>query len=231
MFSSWNAAILTALVITVVGTGFNVTPTQAADSQPVIEASPVIAQPVTSIPSPQVAPEPAPITYTPDQQDAIDWATSRLEMVGLQVPETDIRFYPTAESCGHHDGLYQQIDGRHVLSICVRDGDSAHITMFRRRTVAHELVHAWEHENLDDHDREELMALLDTDVWYSADVEWKDRGGERLAETIVWGLFDQRHRPVLVDQPCHELHRDFIAITGHTALGPYENFCSPTDQP
>jgi len=216
---AWNTAVLTALVIAVIGTDFGVEQTEAAE--PLIDQR---SEPVPLVPP---APEPIPITYSPDQQDAIDWAISRFEMVGLDVPEAEIHFYPTAESCGHHDGLYEQIDGRHVLSICVRDGSSAHVTMFRRRTVAHELAHAWEHENLDERDREDLMTLLDTEVWYSADVEWKDRGGERLAETIVWGLFDQRNRPVLVDQPCHEMHRDFIEITGHTALGPFENFCSP----
>ena len=226
MPTSWNTVILTAILIALVGSAFDVEQTKAAETEPTAVVS-FDRRPLDSTPEPPANADTTPVSYSAPEQDAIDWAVSRFEMIGLELPEAEINFYPTAESCHHSDGLYEQIDGRHVLSICVRDGNSHHQTMFRRRTIAHELAHAWEHENLDEQDREELMALLDTEVWYSADVAWKDRGGERLAETIVWGLFDQRNRPVLIDQPCHELHRDFIAITGQNALGPIENYCSP----
>jgi len=187
----------------------------------------VVAPGVDRPPPTPVEPDQTRVAYTPAQQEAIDWAVGRFELIGFELPEVEISFFPTTESCRHADGLYQQIDDRHVLSICVREWDTAANTMHRRRTVAHELAHAWEHENLDEHAREELMAVLDVEAWYSADVTWKDRGGERLAETIVWGLFDQPRRQVLIDQPCAELHRDFIAITGHTALGPISGNCAP----
>lgn len=213
MPAPWNA-LLTASLVVLLGVG----------------PSPGRQEQIPDTPEPTLEPAPA-VSYSPSQRDAIDWAHRRFELAGLELPATEITFYPTTESCEYAEGLYEQVDGRHILSICVPEGDTAARTLLRRRTVAHELAHAWEHETLDAGDREHLMTLLETDVWYSADAAWKDRGGERLAETIVWGLYDQRRRPVRIDQPCNELHRDFIAITGRLALGPFDNHCSLDHQP
>ena len=70
------------------------------------------------------------------------------------------------------------------------------------------------------------MEIVDAQDWYAPESAWKQRGAERFAETIVWGRWDQRRRPTLIDVSCRELHADFRSITGSTAPGPLEQICA-----
>lgn len=174
--------------------------------------------PVRAVPAPAVA-------LTPADREVVEWAMSRFALVGLDMPVVEISFHDDTESCQGYDGVYEGSRLGPRVRVCIPDRGTFASTLERRRTLAHELAHAWEQANLDDDDRVELLAHLDADGWYAPEVAWEHRGAERFAETIVWRLYDQRRRPTLIDVHCRELHADFLTITGTTALGPIEPVC------
>lgn len=161
----------------------------------------------------------------PAENELVAWATDRFALVGLDLPDVDVTFHDHTEPCKWNQGIYRGGRGVHRVEICVPDHGTFASDLHRRRTLIHELAHAWEHANLDESGRERLLTVLDAEAWFTADLVWEDRGGERFAETIVWGLYDQLRRPTLIDAPCAEIHADFQFITGHSALGPIEPLC------
>lgn len=164
---------------------------------------------------------------TPKERSLLQWASDRFALVGLELPDVDVSFHDDARPCNGHEGIFHGDGVRPRLQVCVPDRGTSASDLWRQRTLIHELAHAWEHVNLDDADRSELLEVLDADRWFSNDLTWDERGGERFAETIVWGLYDQLRRPVLIDGSCQELHADFQYITGHTAPGPLAEVCTP----
>lgn len=162
---------------------------------------------------------------TPDERDMIAWARGRFALVGLDLPELDISFHEDTRFCGGHDGVYRHDQGRPRVRICVPDPGTFAFTLHRKRTLIHEFAHAWEQANFEDEDRRDLLAILDADDWYAPEAPWEQRGAERFAETLVWGLYDQIRRPTLIEVSCPQVHANFRAITGTTALGPLEARC------
>lgn len=162
---------------------------------------------------------------TADEQATVAWVRSRFAAAGLDLPDVGISFHDRTEPCKGNQGLYIGGGRRPAVRVCVADHGTLATTQHRRRTLTHELAHVWEQANLDDGDRAELLPVLDVEGWYSPDAAWDERGAERLAETIVWGLYDQLHRPTLIEGSCPDLHADFRLITGRRALGPLEAFC------
>jgi hypothetical protein len=162
---------------------------------------------------------------TVEEQELVSWAYARFELVGMELPSVDISFHDDTDACGGVHGRFRGSgDDRKVL-VCVRDAGTFATRLERQRTLVHELAHAWDHANLDDEARRHLLPVVDAHGWYAADADWDERGVERFAETIVWGLYDQLRRPVLIDVSCAELHADFRVITGTTAPGPLERAC------
>lgn len=165
---------------------------------------------------------------TAAERNLVEWAEGRFAIVGLRLPDVEVVFHDDTESCGGHPGRFRGSADRRIVAICVPDSGTFHSQLQRRRTLVHELAHAWDYAHLDSEDHARLLTTLDAVDWYGPDAEWDERGVERFAETIVWGLYDQRRRPTMIDVACAELHADFIAITGSRAPGPLEPVCEPT---
>jgi hypothetical protein len=157
--------------------------------------------------------------------ETLRWVAGRFSLVDLEVPDVEIAFHPSSEDCGWNDGRYRSDGHTRLVDICVPDHGTFASDLHRRRTLVHELAHAWDDVNLTDDDRSSLLSVVGGDAWYDTDVDWGARGAERFAETIVWGLYDQRRRPTKVDVPCADLHRAFVEITGHEPPGPLEPIC------
>ena len=164
-------------------------------------------------------------TLSPTEQELLEWAIQRFAAIGWTLPEVEISFSDETRRCNYHQGIMRRHHGRRHVVICVPDHGTAASKLWRQRTLIHELAHAWDFANLDDNDRSHLLGVLGTEHWLSRDQPWEERGAERFAETITWGLYDQLRRPVLIDVSCHELHVDFKSITGTAALGPIERVC------
>lgn len=209
--------ILTIVASLVLSSGVALLPVSGASSPP--DSSPAQTPPAGDGATPDGA------ALTPGESELLEWATARFLLVGLHLPEVDLSFHDDTEVCGFDDGIYRDQDGRHRLLICVPDRGTFASNLERQRTLVHELAHAWDQANLDDLDRQKLLPILDAEDWYAPDEAWEDRGAERFAETIVWGLYDQLRRPKLIDTPCAELHADFHSITGHSAPSPVADGC------
>jgi hypothetical protein len=163
---------------------------------------------------------------TPAERQLVAWARERFALVGLDLPDVEVSFHDDAEVCDWNEGIYYLEGGVHRAQICIPDHGTFASDLHRSRTVIHELAHAWQRAILDDEDRQRLLLVLDAEAWSTSDLAWEDRGSERFAETIVWGLYDQLRRPTLIDASCAELHADFLFITGHPAPGPVEPVCA-----
>ena len=165
-------------------------------------------------------------TLTPAERQLVESATQRFALVGLDLPDVEVSFHDDIEACGWNEGIYHGNGGVHQVQVCVRDRGTFASDLNRSRTLIHELAHAWEQASLDDTDRHQLLSVLDAEAWVTSDLAWEDRGAERFAETIVWGLYDQLRRPILISGSCAELHADFQLITGYSAPGPLEPVCA-----
>ncbi len=205
------------------------TPTDASPHSPSDprQNAAVMASRGAAIP-PRGAPEPAWSglnSLSVDEREIVRWAHGRFLLVGLEVPDVEIVFHPHSGDCNWNEGTYRSGDETRRIDVCVPDHGTSHSDLQRRRTVMHELAHAWDDVNLTEDDRDMLLPVLGAQEWYGPDLDWTTRGVERFAETIVWGLYDQRRRPTKINVPCAELHRAFVEITGHEPLGPIELAC------
>lgn len=196
------------------------------DADPARHNSRTIVLPLGDAPS--RADATAAVALTSDERELVRWAVGRFDQIGFELPDVRVSFHEDSAPCGGHAGRYVMSDGLALISICVPDLDTFAFDLLRRRTLVHELAHAWDAANLDDAARAELLPVVDSAAWSAPESDWHRRGSERFAETIVWGLYDQLRRPVDIDVPCAELHADFVRITGSHALGPIEPVCRPT---
>jgi hypothetical protein len=56
--------------------------------------------------------------------------------------------------------------------------------------MLHELAHIWLESRLDAADRGWYLEPTGLSTWLGAEVIWSERGGERAAEVLMWGLLD-----------------------------------------
>ena len=156
-----------------------------------------------------------------DEQILVDWARDRFADAGLELPDVTVRFDPSKELCGNAEGLYHhEADGERVVTICARESDSFAAQLYRRRTLLHELGHAWDFANLTAEDHDELGRVLGAESWNDSDDVWADRGVESFAETFVFALLDQSARQLKVSIDCADLLSAFSGATGALPLGP-----------
>ena len=162
-----------------------------------------------------------------EQATLVDWVLDRFHQADLRLPATiQIEFDPSTERCGGQTGICHP-DGNppHVV-VCQPTGDYELQRMNQRITLLHEVGHLW-HRAQGDGTAWPDMAAIVGGVPTSPDAPWSDRMVERVAVVISWGLMNQYRRPVPTDQPCAELYRQFVELTGHRPLGPLEAVCLP----
>ena len=159
------------------------------------------------------------------ERNAVRWAVGQFESAGLELGSVEISFSTDSADCNGEQGVYRLSSGQHSVVVCVPDLEGAAIDHRRRRTLLHELAHAWDHMTLTEADRRDLRQRFGSDDWYAPDRPWEERPVEQLAETLTWGLLGQSRRPLLIDRACDQVHADFRAVTGRGPLGPVEALC------
>ncbi len=115
---------------------------------------------------------------TAEQQGFVDWATSRYERAGLDLPDVTVTFHDASVDCQGFGGLY--IPSTRDVRIC----------QMVKTTIIHELAHAWIETTFDATDRQSFMAQRDLETWADLGYEWAELGAEQAAEVITWGLMD-----------------------------------------
>lgn len=117
---------------------------------------------------------------TADVSERVEWAAGRFAAAGLELPEIEMYIHSDDAVCHGADGL-TRMSGRPIrIDVC-----NPH-----RLILLHELAHAWDAVALDDTTRRAFMEILGLGVWNDRSVPWKERGVERLAEVMVWGLHE-----------------------------------------
>ena len=116
---------------------------------------------------------------TTEQQALVDWAASRFERLGLDLPDVTVTFHDASVECRGFGGLY--IPSTRQIRIC----------QMVNTTIVHELAHAWIETTFDETDRQDFMAQRGLEVWADPGYEWSELGAEQAAEVITWGLMDR----------------------------------------
>jgi hypothetical protein len=152
----------------------------------------------------------------------VRWALGRFDAARL--PRPSVATVTFATGTGRCLGIAGTVtagpEGPEVL-LCFDDAGvcaDARCTTFRltaRMTVLHELAHVWEADQLDAVDRERYLARTGLATWMGADAPWSQRGGERSAEVVMWGLLDHDIPLVRLDASSRqELVTEFRQLTG-----------------
>jgi hypothetical protein len=119
-------------------------------------------------------------------EQLVAWAVERYEMAGISLPDVVAYFHPyepTAAHCSGAGGLWSTVGGgRHRVDICAIGEGS------RRRTLLHELAHAWTNDNLTVAQRQEFVARRGLQVWIDDEVDWGLLGTEHASVIMTWGL-------------------------------------------
>jgi hypothetical protein len=159
------------------------------------------------------------VVGTSEDLEDLAWAQARLSAAGLEVPEMDIEFHDDAEPCEGNMGTMRTADdGSPVLRVCA-DHDKPDVRRsWRRRTLVHELAHAWEARTLEDATRRAFLELRGLTEWNDRSMPWSQRGIEHAAEIITWGIGDPQWRfDARPQSSCAEMAAGYELLTGTTA--------------
>jgi hypothetical protein len=145
-----------------------------------------VAESMTPSPEPAASPVTVEGQLDPDQERLVDWAIGRYVAAGLEPPPVTLAFSSTGEPCDGHPGLFRDHPAPRI-DLCPSgqlDGTAA------KKTILHELGHAWADAYLTEDDRREFLALRGLEVWSGPAAPWELRGTEHAAEVLAWALFD-----------------------------------------
>ena len=117
-------------------------------------------------------------SFTPEQQELVDFAFSQFELAAIELPAVGISFRSDNADCFGYGGVY--MTNELTVRICQPS----------KTTMVHELAHAWVEASLDDSDRQSFLELRGLSTW-TAGTEWDQRGAEQAAEIITWAVMDE----------------------------------------
>jgi hypothetical protein len=124
---------------------------------------------------------------TDEQQELVDWALGRFTESRLDLPEVKIQFHPSSLECLGREGIY------------FLKTQSLQMCSLSKRTMLHELAHAWADHAMNSEERQAFIDYRGLESWNARDEAWAQRATEHIAEIIAWALMDVPiHVPDLV---------------------------------
>jgi hypothetical protein len=177
--ASFTASLAIAALAAIATTAPLALDTRGPGAAPPAATAPAAAvQSSAAAGSPEPAALPPVITYaeppTDEQRKIVEWSVARYAEAGLALPSVEISFPPT---CGGKAGRY--FVGQAKIEVC----------KVHRKTVLHELAHAWDDST--SIDRDGFLRERGLDHWYEQPADrCHDSGGEQLALILTWGLMD-----------------------------------------
>jgi hypothetical protein len=145
---------------------------------------------------------------TPAQQVMARRAVERFTVEGMDLPSLEVRFHRTPAGCGDRMGSYR--DGE--ADIC-----GTHVNSMSRRTLLHEMAHAWVDAHVSADLEARFLRLRQLETWNDHAVDWEERGTEHAAEIISWALDGQgtgTERPSIPRNDPEELAAGYELLTG-----------------
>ena len=116
------------------------------------------------------------------------WAIDRFDQAGLELPPLSVSFHDDRTGCEGYVGYFRPGTPARI-DICGFNWDRFLVTP--KKTILHELAHAWSHQTLDSEMRNRFLDTRGLDTWQDKSVAWEEQGIEHAAEVIAWGLMDQ----------------------------------------
>jgi len=169
-----------------------------------------------------------PTTSLTDRQwSMVAWARDRFEAAGLDLPPVDVTFPADRAGCHGTDGRWEHRDGEaDRIMVCITHDKPTVEDEWQRRTLVHELAHAWAGSTLDETDRQHFLALRGLAAWNDPSDEWGRRGTEHAAEIISWGIIDQQiHLWKLPNATCPAMTAGYRLLTGMMPATGVEESC------
>jgi Zn-dependent peptidase ImmA (M78 family) len=117
-----------------------------------------------------------------------EWALARFERAGLRLPPLAIAFHDVKQPCDGHFGFYRSGTPAQI-DICGFNWNRFLTTP--KKTILHELGHAWAGANLTEESREDFIRFRGLDTWGDDQTPWQEQGSEQAAEIIAWALMDK----------------------------------------
>ncbi|MDF1595751.1 MAG: hypothetical protein P1T08_06600 [Acidimicrobiia bacterium] len=137
--------------------------------------------------------EPVHSPVDPEAAALMTWARTRFEAAGLTLPDVTLFVHESRDSCDGNVGLFKGSDAGGEVHLCTED-----MNLVKRRTLLHELGHAWTLQHLSGEDISSFLALRGLEHW-SEPAPWYHRGIEHAAEIMAWGLYDTELRVVTIE--------------------------------
>ena len=148
---------------------------------------------------------------------AYAWTQDLFAAAGFEQPATAIEFFASDEECGGARGRAWFNDtGTTTIAICATHDNPEVETTWRKRTLLHEIAHAWIDQNVSPEDLDAFTELRGLERWSDRDVNWEDRATEHAAEIFMWGLQDGDYNvDFRIDaSSCSELAAGYELLTG-----------------
>lgn len=144
-----------------------------------------------------------------------EWALTRFEQAGLELPAVSIAFHDHKEPCHGNIGFYRS-GSPALIDICGFNWDR--FVPAAKHTLIHELGHAWIQHTLTDEDREGFLTLRGLATWGDDRFEWSEQGSEQAAEIIAWALIDQEVQISIGNANPEALAQAYAQLTGSLPL-------------
>lgn len=159
----------------------------------------------------------------------IAWAKGLFSDAGLALPEVDVSFHAGTEPCRGAEGRWEHADGVTDRVIVCTTHEKPHVQdEWRRRTLVHELAHAWAARNLDGASKDRFVNLRGLAAWYDGSAEWSEQGAEHAAEIISWGIIDAKiHLWQLPNATCPAMAAGYYTLTGMEPETGLPDSCRP----
>jgi hypothetical protein len=145
---------------------------------------------------------------TPAQRAMILQAAERFREAGLGEPTVTIRFHDERQVCDNRTGRSYG----NTVDLC-----GIHTNELSKRTVLHEMAHAWIDAHVTASLEERFLRLRQLERWNDHDDEWEQRGTEHAAEIVEWALAGQptgTELPSIPDRDLWQLAEGYELITG-----------------
>ena len=144
------------------------------------------------------------------------WAFDRFDQAGLELPPLSLSFHDDRAACDGHFGYYRS-GAPARIDICGFNWDRFLVTP--KKTLLHELAHAWAHQTLDSETRSRFLDLRGLHTWQDDSVSWEKQGTEHAAEVIAWGLMDEElFLTSISGTESFQLADAFVLLTGRHPL-------------
>lgn len=159
---------------------------------------------------------------TPELELFVEWGLTRFDDAGIPLPKVaSVSFIKAHTACYNLGGSSQHSALGANIMLCRTTDDicldeTCHSWAPRhRQLLLHELAHPWLEENTDEALRSEFLDSVELPRWRDPLDPWEQRGVERAADAIAFGLMDE---PVdiapMLAATCDERAASFRILTG-----------------